>query len=145
MDSLRRRVSELGMTERFLLPGYITDEDKDRLYKVANAAVFPSLYEPFGIVALEAMAARCPVVVTDVGGLREVVRNGETGLIVHPDDPGALAWGIIETLRNRDQAAARTALAYQAVREEYNWDRIAERTIEVYDRVIAERSQVNWA
>ncbi len=145
IDSLRRRAFELGVADRVMIPGFITDEEKDQLYKVADVAVFPSLYEPFGIVALEAMAAKCPVIASDIGGLREVVRNNETGLAVHADDIESLADGICGALSHRDQAAARASRAYRMVREEYSWDRVAERTIEVYQRVIDERARVLWA
>ncbi len=144
LDSLRRRAFELGVADRVMIPGFISDNDRNCLLKVANVAVFPSLYEPFGIVALEAMAAKCPVVVANVGGLREVVHHEQTGLIIHPNDATSLAWGILQTLRYPEVAAARVANAYRMVREEYNWDRIAERTIEVYDRVIGERARVEW-
>ena len=89
---LVERAQGRGVADAFHFPGRISDDDRDRLYKVADCAVFPSLYEPFGIVALEAMAAGTPVVTTDVGGLAEVVTLHETGLKVHPDDPHSLAW-----------------------------------------------------
>ena len=122
------------------LPAFISDDDRDRLFKVADCAVFPSLYEPFGIVALEAMAAHCPVVVSEVGGLKEVVQHAETGITVYPDDPASLAWGIAHTLQHPDWAAARVANAYRVVRDEYNWERIARLTAAVYERIVAERA-----
>jgi len=134
LASLRRRVAELGLGSKVLFPGYISDVERDRLYEVSDAAIFPSLYEPFGIVALEAMAARCPVIVSEVGGLQEVVRCGETGLTVHPDDPASLSWGILKALAEPEQAQARAAAAYQVVRQEYNWDRIATLTVASYYR-----------
>ena len=65
---LADRARRNGVGDWFIFPGRISDEDRDRLYKVADVAVFPSLYEPFGIVALEAMAAGSPVVVSDGAG-----------------------------------------------------------------------------
>jgi glycogen(starch) synthase len=142
--SLRRRLSELGLGDKVSMTGYLPDLDRDRLYRIADLSVFPSLYEPFGIVALEAMAAKCPVVVSDVGGLKEVVKHNETGIIVHTDNVESLTWGILHTLRRPDWSAQRAANAYHTVREEYNWDRIAERTAELYASVIDERRQVKW-
>jgi glycosyltransferase involved in cell wall biosynthesis len=127
-----------------LFTGFIADEDRDRLFRVADCAVFPSLYEPFGIVALEAMAGKCPVVVTEVGGLQEVVQHAETGITVYPDDPGSLAWGILHTLQHPMWSAARVENAYRVVREEFNWERIARLTRGVYREVIAERTISNW-
>jgi len=144
LERLRRRAWELGVGPKVLFAGFISDDDRDRLFHVASAAVFPSLYEPFGIVALEAMAARCPVIVSEVGGLKEVVRHGETGITVYPDNPESLAWGILHTLMWPDWAEARAAAAYRMVREEYNWDRIATRTLAVYERVVQERAMTEW-
>lgn len=142
--SLRRRIAEMGLGEKVIMTGFLPDAERDKLYTVADVAVFPSLYEPFGIVALEAMAARCPVLVTDVGGLREVVTHNETGIVVYPDNVESLAWGIVHTLQRPDWSAQRAANAYRMVSQEYTWDRIAERTIKVYQRVLGERRRVRW-
>lgn len=144
LPALRKRAWDLGVGEKVLFTGFIPDEDRDRLYKVASCAVFPSLYEPFGIVALEAMAAKVPVVVSLVGGLQEVVKHGETGITVYPDNPESLAWGINHTLSRPDWAAQRVENAYRMVVEEYNWSRIARSTIQVYERILAERAKTRW-
>ena len=141
---LQSQAWRLGVGQSFYFPGRISDEVRNRLYKVAQCAVFPSLYEPFGIVALEAMAAQCPVVVANTGGLSEVVENHRTGIVVEPDHVGSLAWGIAHTLAHPGWARARAANAYQKVREDYNWDKIAQQTVAVYQRVIDERRQVAW-
>jgi glycogen(starch) synthase len=144
LDTLRARAWELGVGAKVLFTGFVSDEDRDRLYKVASCAVFPSLYEPFGIVALEAMAARTPVVVSEVGGLSEVVTHGRTGITVHPGSATSLAWGISHSLIRPDWAEQRAEDAYQMARQEYNWESIAHRTVQVYERVIAERSATDW-
>ena len=144
LESLRSLAWSLGIGEKVLLTGFITDEDRDKLFKIASCAVFPSLYEPFGIVALEAMAAKCPVVVSDVGGLQDVVQHADTGITVYSDDPDSLAWGILHTLQHPEWAARRVENAYRAVREEYNWDRIAQRTAEIYEQIVAEAVLVDW-
>jgi glycosyltransferase involved in cell wall biosynthesis len=144
LDWLRSLAWEMGVGEKVLLTGFISDEDRDRLFKISDCAVFPSLYEPFGIVALEAMAAKCPVVVTEVGGLKDVVQHAETGITVYPDDPSSLAWGIVHTLQYPEWAAQRVENAYRIVHEKYTWDGIARRTVETYRQVIAERSIAAW-
>jgi glycogen(starch) synthase len=144
LEALRSLAWQLGVGEKVLLTGFISDEDRDRLFKIADCAVFPSLYEPFGIVALEAMAARCPVVVSEVGGLKDVVQHAETGITVYPDDPASLAWGIVHTLQHPQWAAARVANAYRVVHQEYNWERIARSTADVYRQIIAERAIAEW-
>jgi glycosyltransferase involved in cell wall biosynthesis len=137
-------VRDLALADRVLLPGFVSDAERNRLYKVADCAVFPSLYEPFGIVALEAMAAKAPVVVSETGGLREVVRHGETGITIYPNSPESCAWGIIHTLAHPEWARQRAENAYREVLTVYNWDTIASQTLEVYERVIAERAQAAW-
>ncbi|MGC8873875.1 MAG: glycosyltransferase family 4 protein [Chloroflexia bacterium] len=145
LDSLRRRAEELGVSARVYFCGFVPDEVRDRLYKVASVAVFPSLYEPFGIVALEAMAARTPVVVAETGGLAEVVRHAETGITVYPGDPDSLAWGILHTLEHPEWTRQRVENAYREVLERYNWPTIARQTIAVYERVRAEYERSDWA
>ena len=133
-----------GLSERFYFTGFISDDDRDKLYKVADVAVFPSLYEPFGIVALEAMAARVPVVVADTGGLTEVVTNHQTGIVVYPNNPGSLAWGINHTLGNVAWSKSRVENAYTMVRKVFSWRRIARETIDVYRRVQHEHHNSEW-
>ena len=116
-DQLRQRVQELGIADQVNIAGFVSDDDRNRLLKVADAAVFPSLYEPFGIVALEAMAARCPVIVSSVGGLAEVVQHHVTGTTVYPDNVESLAGGILHTLAHPDWARARgERVSYRARR-----------------------------
>ena len=144
LDALRSQAWRVGVGEKVLLTGFITDEDRDKLFKIASCAVFPSIYEPFGIVALEAMAARCPVVVTEVGGLKDVVLHNETGIVVYPNNPDSLAWGIVHTLKHPEWSRKRVANAYEVVRTRYNWEHIARDTAGVYRQVVAERAVSNW-
>lgn len=143
-DAMRARVRDLGLSEHVALVGFISNHARDCLYKVADCAVFPSLYEPFGIVALEAMAAKCPLIVASTGGLAEVVRHHETGLTVYPDSVDSLAYGILHMLKNPDWAHVRAMNAYHMVERDYNWRGVAERTAEVLQRVVGERQGVEW-
>jgi glycosyltransferase involved in cell wall biosynthesis len=144
VDRLRQRVWELGVQDKVNIAGFVSDADRNRLFKVADAAIFPSLYEPFGIVALEAMAAQCPVIVSEVGGLKEVVQHDVTGVTIYPNNVESLAWGVLHTLRDPKRARARAAKAYRMVKREYNWDRIAEQTIAIYERIVRERARTAW-
>ena len=144
LASLRRRAWELGVDQKVLFTGFISDDDRDRLYRISDCAVFPSLYEPFGIVALEAMAAKSPVVVSEVGGLKEVVQHAETGLTIYPGNVESVAWGILQTLQHPDWARQRVESAYRVVTERFSWGRIARDTIRVYQRVIDEHAESAW-
>jgi glycosyltransferase involved in cell wall biosynthesis len=142
--NLCQQAEDIGVAGNVYFPGFISDEERDCLYHAANCAVFPSLYEPFGIVALEAMIAGCPVVVSEIGGLREFVRHDKTGVTIYPDDPQSVAWGIMSIIRDPARAAARARKAELVARRDYSWDAIATRTIAVYQRVVDERKRIEW-
>jgi len=144
LGRLRGLVADLGLQNKVHLAGFVDDDTRDKLYMVADCAVFPSRYEPFGIVALEAMAARTPVVVTDIGGLREVVQHAETGITVYPDNVDSCAWGIIHTLDHPEWSQQRVENAYRTLLERFNWDTIAAQTLAVYQRIVTERTHTDW-
>ncbi len=138
---LQQQVDYFGIANKFQFIGFISDEDRDRLFKVADCAVFPSLYEPFGIVALEAMALNCPVVVSDVGGLAEVVTHRKTGLTVYADDPKSIAWGVIQSLTKTEWTAEQVINARQWVDNNFTWPQIAALTHNVYRTLLNGRYQ----
>lgn len=144
LNNLRVQAETLGIQDRVLFPGFISDKDRNCLYHVADVAVFPSLYEPFGIVALEAFAAECPVVVSHTGGLMEVVRPHETGITVYPGSAGSLAWGILHTLQHPNWSRIRVANALREARDNYNWRHIARATIAVYNQIYEEWQESGW-
>jgi Glycosyltransferase len=141
---LEQRAAELGISNKVYFTGRVSDEDRDRLYRVADVGVYPSLYEPFGIVALEAMAARVPVVVSEAGGLAEVVEHDVTGTTTLVENPQSLAWGILRVLKEPGFARWMADAAYERVRTVFNWDRIAEQTRDVYHRVWSEYIASDW-
>jgi glycosyltransferase involved in cell wall biosynthesis len=98
--------------------------------------VVPSIYEPFGIVALEGMATGVPVVASKVGGLSEVIDHDQTGLFVYPRDPESIAWGIDKILSNSDHAKWLTDNAKKKLRKAYSWEAVAMKTVEVYKKVV---------
>lgn len=144
LPALKQLAWNLGLEHSIMFVGFISDEERDRLYAIADLAVFPSIYEPFGIVALEAMATRCPVLVADTGGLGEVVRLYETGLTSFVNDSESLGWGILKALSEPAEALACAETAFQEVQEIYNWQRIATQTARVYRRVYDEWVQNPW-
>jgi starch synthase len=112
----------------------------------ATVFVVPSVYEPLGIVNLEAAACGTAVVASDVGGIPEVVDDGRTGLLVHydPEDPGAFAAGLAtrmaELLADPARAQAMGAAGRERVLAEFGWPAIARQTLLVYETVLAARS-----
>jgi glycosyltransferase involved in cell wall biosynthesis len=125
--------------------GAVPREQVPPLLRSADAVVCAPWYEPFGIVALEAMIHRCPVVVAATGGLSEVVRLHETGLTCHPGNPESLAWAVLETLHHPDWARARAENAYREAVDLYDWGRVAQKTIGTYRRVQQEARQNPWS
>lgn len=141
-EQLRRQARALG--DRATLLGHVSDEERNGLYELASCVVFPSLYEPFGIAALEAMARRRPVVVSEIGGLSELVQLGVSGVTVPPDDPTSLAWGMLQVLERPREAAGWARRAQKLVREHYSWPKVAQQTVPIYERVLRERATVEW-
>lgn len=142
--SLKEHARAIGVHERMYFTGYVDDDLRNALYRMANVAVFPSLYEPFGIVALEAMAAGTPVVVSDTGGISEVVEETVTGLKCRTGDPQSLAEQILWALGNPLEARAMSERAARVVESQYNWDSIAATTAQVYGLVRDELEASGW-
>src|SRR5262249_57174344 len=90
-QELRRQAEELGLMDHGTFVGWIGDDVLHSLYRIADVCVVPSLYEPFGLVALEAMASSCPCIVADTGGLRELLPHHQLRLRFPPPHPHSLA------------------------------------------------------
>lgn len=143
-NHLQQQAWNLGIWDKCYFTGFMSDDELNKFQTVANCAVFPSLYEPFGIVALESFAARVPVVVSDTGGLPEVVQHTKTGVVSSTNNSESLAWGILEVLKNPGYAQWLIDNAYQDLERRFCWPKLAQQTQAVYDRVVEERSHVHW-
>jgi glycosyltransferase involved in cell wall biosynthesis len=109
------------------------------LYTHARVFACPSVYEPFGIINLEAMACETPVVASAVGGIKEVVIPGETGYLVPPADPQALAKSINDVLRDKKKAQAMGLAGRKRVEEHFAWSSIAKKTLAMYEGLAQEQ------
>jgi glycosyltransferase involved in cell wall biosynthesis len=127
-DRLENEARELGVVAVFL--GYRGDVAE--ILGALDVFVLPSVTEGLPLVVLEAMAAGCPVVATRVGGIPEAVRDGETGWLVPPADPDALARAIHHALGDRARAAAYAAAGRERVRRLFTAERMVEKTLAVY-------------
>lgn len=114
----------------------VTKEEIIELYSNAEVFVCPSIYEPFGIINLEAMACNTPVVASATGGIKEVVVDGETGFLVEPGNPEDLAEHIKKLLDDRGLAATFGANGRKRVEEMFSWESIAKKTYDMYKDVI---------
>jgi glycosyltransferase involved in cell wall biosynthesis len=143
-EAYQGMVNDYGLHQKVFFAGHIDDWTLRTLYRVADVTVVPSKFEPFGIVALEAMAAHCPLVTTTTGGLNEIVDDGGTGLKVPVDDPDALSWAILRIVRDFGFKNYVVENAYRKCLWNYNWDKIAEWTNGVYDAVLNEYAKSTW-
>ena len=144
-EQLSNIVRSMGLERKVLFAGFVDDETLLKLQKCADVSVVPSLFEPFGIVALEAMAAKSPVVVADTGGLSEIVEHDVTGVKVYSNNPDSLAWGITKVLLDENYKRHIVENAYRRVQEKYDWDKIAQQTKRIYEGVLGEYSKSFWA
>ncbi|MDN5294346.1 MAG: hypothetical protein PWQ31_1651 [Eubacteriales bacterium] len=143
-EYLKHLTFSRGLGDRFLFLGYVEDRVRDLLYRVADVAVFPSLYEPFGIVALEAMALGTPVVVSDTGGFAEIVNHGVNGMKFYNGSAQSLADNVLTVLGSAELRERLRAEGLKTVREKYSWDAVARKTAGVYREVLREFSRVSW-
>lgn len=128
LEELKEQASELGISDKVFFTGFIDDATRNALFQYAYASVFPSLYEPFGIVALEAMAAQQAVVLADTGGLSEIVVHGADGLKVYPGHVKSLQDQLVTLLRDEKLARKLSEKAYKKVVLSYQWEQLAKET-----------------
>jgi glycogen synthase len=129
---LKAQAERLGLSEHGVFLGWIGDDVLHSLYRIADLCVVPSIYEPFGLVALEAMASGCPCIVADTGGLREVVPLGErVGLRFNGGDAEHLGV-MIERLLVDEQLRERLVTEASEHVLRFDWDDIAQRTRGIY-------------
>ena len=138
MDELKQQVHSLGIDNKVYFAGYMNGKDVQKMYKAADISVFPSTYEPFGIVALEAMLAENPVVVSDIGGLNEIVQHRENGMKSYAGNANSIADSVLELLFDHQLCANIVKKAKNKVRNEYNWNKIAQDTHFTYQKAICE-------
>jgi glycosyltransferase involved in cell wall biosynthesis len=135
--SLERRAAELGLSDRVSFAGPQPHAELPRYYAIADAFVIPSTdHETFSIAACEAMSCQRPVVGTRVGGLPEVVRDGETGFLVPPGDAPALAERINTLLGDRALRERMGAAGREWTLQMFTWDRVIARMIACYEQVL---------
>lgn len=133
-DSVKLRIAQLGIEDNFKLAGFVSDADLPSYYNAADLFVLPSKSgEGLPLVALEAMACALPVIATDVGGIREVLKE-DYGKLVPPNQPELLAEAVLDFAA---QDFSQRKLELRAmVEEKFSWDTNVERLIEIYEELI---------
>ncbi len=133
---LHKQAEDLGLMDHGTFLGWIGDDVLHSLYRISDLTVVPSIYEPFGLVALEAMASECPCIAADTGGLREVVPLEGAGLRFRASDPEHLAEAAIQVLSDEDLSRRMVEEGLAHIRL-FDWDDVARQTLKLYAGVAA--------
>ncbi|TPW16548.1 MAG: putative alpha-1,4-glucosyltransferase [Acidimicrobiaceae bacterium] len=133
LPELQTQIDVEGVTDIVDLAGFVPDSDLRSILSRAGCVIIPSLYEPFGIVALEGMAAGAPTIVAKTGGLAEIVEGTDAGLLFEPGDHHDLADKIHQVLTDEVTAAAMRTNAAALIHDRYSWDAIATSTVAVFE------------
>lgn len=137
-EAILRRTKTAPLAGRVRHPGYVDDEERERLYRAASVLVLPSLDEGFGMPVLEAMTIGVPVIASNRGALPEVV--GEAGLLVDPHDPEALA-AAIDRMLSEDGLAEHCAEQGRARARAFSWEASAGTLLQAYRAAVARRAE----
>ncbi len=143
-ECLERKVCSLGISHKTYFTGYMDEEDLKKLYKCVDVAVYPSLYEPFGIVALEAMLAGVPTIVSDVGGLGEIVFAEDDGKKCYAGCSNLIADSVIDILKNEEKAKGMIVRAKEKVLKKFNWDVLVKEYQKVYNEIENKVKKIDW-
>lgn len=143
-EELQRQVISQGLESYVNFTGYVDDYTRNQLYHWASVAVFPSHYEPFGIVALEGMATGTPVVVGDTGGFREIINDGENGLKATPGNHVSIAEQISLLLMSPDMHGKLSKNGPEEIQRKYSWKKIARDTLEIYRSISSSAEARSW-
>jgi glycogen synthase len=131
---LAERAASFGVADIVDFAGFVPAEQLTALIQSANCVVIPSFYEPFGIVALEALAAAAPLVAARTGGMAEVLDDADAGLLFPPGDALGLADAVVRTLTDHHLRERQMRNGLALVQQHYSWDAVAAQTIATYQR-----------
>jgi glycosyltransferase involved in cell wall biosynthesis len=134
LAELKRKTEALGFGGRVVFTGRLTDAEKASAYEACSVFVLPSIYEPYGIVLLEAAAHGKPLISTRTGGPKSIIVEGVTGLLVAPGESRELAHALLHLAVHREEAARMGEEARRMARE-HTWERVAEATERAYLRI----------
>jgi 1,4-alpha-glucan branching enzyme len=126
-------IKKYHLEEDVYLTGFISDQQRNQFLQRSIMAVFPSRYEPFGIVALEAMKFKLPLIVSETGGLKGFIKHLDTGLFMEPENEENLRNQISYLLNNPLKGLEMAERAHKLIKHFYSWQRVAEMTKRVYE------------
>jgi glycosyltransferase involved in cell wall biosynthesis len=129
----RQSVKEKGLDKHIFFVGYVTDEQKDILFQQCELSIFPSLYEPFGIVCLESMIYGKPTIVANTGGLKGIIKHMETGLLMVPGDKDSLIKQVQFFLNQKEKTIEIGENGKRKAKQHYSWKGIGKQTNLIYE------------
>ena len=138
MNKLKEAVSKLKIANQVIFVGSVVNSEMPKYYAASDIVVLPSLKEATSIAGLEAMASGKPLVGTNVGGIPQIITEGETGILVPPKNPEALGRAIVYLLTNNEKRIEIGLNARKRVETEFSWEVIAKKTMRIYELVLQE-------
>ena len=136
LEIINKIIDENNMRARVKQIGYVPNDMMVTYYQQAQMFILPSLFEPFGMTSQEAMACGTPVIASKFGGIRNVIVNGDNGLLVDPKNPEEFAEAMLSLLRNPDLKNKIGKKAHEVIIEEYSWEAIANRHFIFYEQYL---------
>ncbi len=133
LESYREQIKEKSLQDSVHFLGFVNDQLRNQILNGCDICLFPSYYEPFGIVALEGMIAGKPTIVSDTGGLGEIVTHKDTGLKIYPKDARSLATQIIVCIEDKQLSKKIAKNGKRLATTKYSWDSLTKQTVAVYD------------
>jgi glycogen(starch) synthase len=141
-QAIEGHIKNLNLERSVTLCGYLEGQVLRSFYRVSDLHVCPSHYEPFGLVALEAMAVGTPVIVSDTGGLRDIVSSGKVGRRFPAGDPGALAETMFEVANHPGLRSQLGQAGRKHVLQKFSWSSLAPRAASLYERALEMKKAV---
>jgi len=140
LSDYKALVRQAGLENHMLFIGYVNEREKATLLRRCDMLIVPSSYEPFGIVAIEGMAAGKPVIASRTGGLSSIINDGETGLVFDPGDVSGLSENISTLMEDPTLCAKLGEKALNEVKQKYNWEDVRDQTEAVYETTVTTSS-----
>ena len=137
-NSLIQKAMQLKIQDDVIFYGAVPHSKVPEIYNMIDIAIFPSVWESFGVSNLEAAACEVPQVASDIGGFKEIIEDGVTGFLVEPKNPEAISEKVIEFIQNETLRKKIGKCARQKVIEDFNWNRNVEQMIAEYNNIIVE-------
>ncbi len=131
-QELEKKARKAGIRDNVMFLGFLPENEMAYIYSSSDLFILPSISEPFGMVLVEAMASGLPCIGTEVGGIPEIIRDGDSGFIVPPKDPEKLAARIIEVLSDETLRKKMGRKGREIALKKFDWDIIAEKTERFY-------------